>query len=328
MRAQILLTEIRHDLNAYETELTSGVARGDFSLNKTGENLAAKMLNIAFGYSLQNLNKVEPNAQGVDLIDEKKKIVVQVSSSGTVEKLQGSLDRTAKTGRYKGFTFRFVLLAGKSQKLIEDYMRVSSKNPQKYVQYPEITFDIKNDVMTLSDLVDYHIGDENILRQFYSITSEWLGYSKNEVSDYQSDLADVVNVLAEYKSKGREISTNRKFAIINKIRRNNLESRGIAIRNVTKLIPTLTNIYRQSENLIISQKVAIVGFLVDKYQQSLELFQSEEQRFDYIKQEAITFSKRSENCKVKQLDRLSLCIMVIIAEAFEECKIFIHPDTK
>lgn len=60
-------------------------------LNIFSETFFADMLNIVFGFQLKNLNIIEQNVEGIDLIDEKNKIVAQVSSTCTKQKTENRI---------------------------------------------------------------------------------------------------------------------------------------------------------------------------------------------------------------------------------------------
>lgn len=52
------------------------------------ENFFCDLLNILFGHSLVNANKIRKNVAGYDLLDTKNKLLVQVSASAKPEKIR------------------------------------------------------------------------------------------------------------------------------------------------------------------------------------------------------------------------------------------------
>jgi hypothetical protein len=46
---------------------------------------------VLFGWELQNLNVVQQNAAGIDLVDTTNKIIVQVSATATKQKIESAL---------------------------------------------------------------------------------------------------------------------------------------------------------------------------------------------------------------------------------------------
>lgn len=98
------------------TDLVGAVARDGclnlHNLNIHAESFYAEFLNLLYGWNLINENAIEPNAKGVDLVDERNKVFVQVSSENTRKKIQESLDK-CNQDRYSGFHFYFVVIVNK-----------------------------------------------------------------------------------------------------------------------------------------------------------------------------------------------------------------------
>lgn len=60
---------------------------------------------------------VHPNCEGIDLIDQTRRVMVQVTSSAKNEKVRHSFDGVKGKKQYAGFTMYFVFIAGKSEKI-------------------------------------------------------------------------------------------------------------------------------------------------------------------------------------------------------------------
>lgn len=73
----------------YEIEYRQSI--NDYSLNIYSENLYRDMLNTIYGYELKNANVNNKNAEYIDLIDEKNKIFIQVTSTKTKAKIDNTL---------------------------------------------------------------------------------------------------------------------------------------------------------------------------------------------------------------------------------------------
>lgn len=79
------------------------------SLNIHAEGFFAQFLNCLFGWQLRNVNMDQQNVPGIDLLDEKNKIIVQVSSTYTHDKIQRSLEKSKKPEYYE-YHFYFVAI--------------------------------------------------------------------------------------------------------------------------------------------------------------------------------------------------------------------------
>ncbi len=69
------------------------------------ETFYAYFFNELFGWQLQNMNTIKPNAEAIDLVDYNNKIIAQVSATTTKEKVELSL--TKDLSSYSDYTFKF-----------------------------------------------------------------------------------------------------------------------------------------------------------------------------------------------------------------------------
>lgn len=82
-------------------------------LNVLAENVFMYVLNDCFDYHLQNANILNnvPNQVGVDLIDTKNKIIIQVSSNDSINKIAETIEKVKDTSNLKGYHLQFLILA-------------------------------------------------------------------------------------------------------------------------------------------------------------------------------------------------------------------------
>ena len=76
-------------------------------LNTYSENFYAELLNIVFNFKLVNMNAMIQNVEGIDLIDDTNKIIVQVSSTSTKQKIESSLSKDIFL-KFPGYRFKFI----------------------------------------------------------------------------------------------------------------------------------------------------------------------------------------------------------------------------
>ncbi len=69
------------------------------------------MLNKVLNLKLKNMNAIKQNVEGIDLIDEENKVIVQVSSTNTKTKIENSLKKNI-IKRYSNYRFIFVPIVG------------------------------------------------------------------------------------------------------------------------------------------------------------------------------------------------------------------------
>lgn len=89
----------------YQVELSDSVRLYD--LNVVSEDIYKDILNKIFEWNLQNVNVISANAKSIDLKDDEKNIIVQVSSRRDKQKLQLALDGLDQA-KYLGWTFYYL----------------------------------------------------------------------------------------------------------------------------------------------------------------------------------------------------------------------------
>ena len=83
-----------------------------FDLNVVSEDFFAALLNLVYGYDLENLNHEELNKAAVDLGDKKNRIAVQVTSQRTKPKIQKTLNTFYEHGLTDDYDMLKVLIIG------------------------------------------------------------------------------------------------------------------------------------------------------------------------------------------------------------------------
>lgn len=113
-------------------------------LNIVCENLICGLLNLTFGYNLININSKEQNYPGVDLVDYKKRISVQVSSDKSKAKIQKTLD-----------TFSQQQLASEFDRLIFFILGESQKKYSNLIVPANLSFNINGDIIDFKSLLKF-----------------------------------------------------------------------------------------------------------------------------------------------------------------------------
>lgn len=96
-------------------------------LNVLAENVFMYVLNDCFDYHLQNANILNnvPNQVGFDLIDTKNKIIIQVSSNDSINKIAETIEKVKDTSNLKGYHLQFFILATKPSTIKVAKLRIS-----------------------------------------------------------------------------------------------------------------------------------------------------------------------------------------------------------
>ena len=80
------------------------------------ENFYRDFFNLLYGWELKNLNENQQNIEGIDLIDEKNRLIIQISASNTKNKIESSLKKGILKN-YKTYTFKFISIVRNANKL-------------------------------------------------------------------------------------------------------------------------------------------------------------------------------------------------------------------
>lgn len=81
-----------------------------FDLTRQGEDVVCRLLNVAFGWELVNLNRERPNCPAVDLADAKRRICVQVTASRKTGKAAEAAETAEMLEKHHGGKYDRLLL--------------------------------------------------------------------------------------------------------------------------------------------------------------------------------------------------------------------------
>lgn len=99
---------------AHKVELNTSLNLMD--LNIHAEYFFCELLNMIFNLSLSNLNSINSNAKSIDLIDEKNRLAVQVTSTSDFAKIRKTVDSFIETNNVSKIDRLVVLILTKKKK--------------------------------------------------------------------------------------------------------------------------------------------------------------------------------------------------------------------
>lgn len=114
MNRDYYLNIIRERFIDFQKLVTLSNNHGYFDVNRSAENVVRDLLNVAYDYSLINLNQTRANFPGIDLADSATGICFQVTSSKEVGKLKTKINsylRNIDASKYPHY--HIFLIAGK-----------------------------------------------------------------------------------------------------------------------------------------------------------------------------------------------------------------------
>lgn len=313
------LSLVNEYLNKLESTIKLNSKSNLLNYNILAESFYVGFLNILFHWDLHSSNQSKSNFAGIDAVDDKSKIIVQITSQITKEKIRSTLSNKILRG-YPEYHLYFMMITKDSKKL---------KNGQYEV--PEgLTFNPKNDILDHSYLYSQCVNqtDVDLVLQLSSYCEK-----QDEVLTTPqfrfTILAQVVKSISQLDlSLTSKPIVTRAFSIQKKIDFNKLTNIQVShIYNVSVYTSELDKIYEQFAQeghspLFIFQKI------ITLYQE--ELLQanakSNSQIFLDLADDLVKYIDKSGNLKSMPQEEKEFYCQVIVADAFMRCKIFENPE--
>ena len=286
-------------------------------LNIHSETFFAELFNILYDYNLVNLNCIKQNAEGIDLVDTKNKIIIQVSATCTKEKIENSLNKGIYLF-YKDYNFKFISIS----KEVSNKLRITEfENPYNLI------FDSQKDILDSTTLLRYilnlEIDKQKIL---FEIIKKELG---EEISTIKVDLnlATIINILAEedLDFKNTEINTT-VFVIEEKINYNNLNGVRELIDDYKIFSVKLDQKYTEFDRGGRNKSTSILQIIRKQYVKLKNEKKNSEEIFYGVVENIMKIIEESANYKKLPFEELEMCVDILVVDAFMRCKIFENPE--
>ena len=286
-------------------------------LNIHSETFFAELFNILYDYNLVNLNCIKQNAEGIDLVDTKNKIIIQVSATCTKEKIENSLNKGIYLF-YKDYNFKFISIS----KEVSNKLRITEfENPYNLI------FDSQKDILDSTILLRYilnlEIDKQKILFEF--IKKE-LGEEISTVK-VDSNLAEIINVLAkeDLDLKSAKINTT-VFVIEEKINYNNLNGVRELIDDYKIFSVKLNQKYTEFDRGGRNKSTSILQIIRKQYVKLKNEKKNSEEIFYGVVENIMKIIEESANYKKLPFEELEMCVDILVVDAFMRCKIFENPE--
>ena len=268
-------------------------------LNIHSETFFAELFNILYDYNLVNLNYIKQNTEGIDLVDTKNKIIIQVSATCTKEKIENSLNKGIYLF-YKDYNFKFISIS----------KEVSSKLKATEFENPyNLIFDSQKDILDSTTLLRYilnlEIDKQKILFEF--IKKE-LGEEISTIK-VDSNLATIINILAEedLDFKNTEINTT-VFVIEEKINYNNLNGVRELIDDYKIFSVKLDQKYVEFDRGGKNRSTSILQIIRKQYVKLRNEKKDSEEIFYGVVENIIKIIEESANYKKLPFEELEMCV--------------------
>ncbi len=285
-------------------------------LNIYSESFFAELMNHLLGYNLENINAISQNMEGIDLIDFKNKVVVQVSATCSKQKIESSLKKKILEN-YKDFQFKFVAISGMADKL----RTASFSNPY------HIEFSPKDDIYDIKSILNILINME-IKEQYllYEFIKDELGCSVDMVK-VDSNLAGIINILFQDDltppSEYPEINS---FEIQRKIDFNELSMVQPVIDDYKVYYSRINEKYEEFDKQGVNKSLSVLSTIRQEYVNLSIKIKDTNELFLSIIDGLVDRIMNSRNYIEIPYDELEMCVSILVVDAFTRCKIFKNPE--
>lgn len=285
-------------------------------LNIYSETFFAELMNHLLGYELKNINIIKQNTEGIDLVDNKNKVIVQVSATCSKQKIENSLTKKIFED-YSGFDYKFIAISGDADKLRgQTFM-----NPYKVIFSPlNDIYDIKS---LLNLVLDMQISNQ---RKLYEFIKDELGNSVDIVK-LDSNLATIINILSQEDLtdvvNSPEINS---FEILRKIEFNDLLIVQSTIDDYKIYYSRLDEKYREFDKQGANKSYSVLLAIKKQYIKLLGGNLEPYEMFFSIIDNLIELIMKSKNYVEIPYEELEMCVSILVVDAFIRCKIFKNPE--
>ncbi|WP_339198456.1 ABC-three component system protein [Solibacillus sp. FSL R5-0449] len=287
-------------------------------LNIHAEAFFRDFLNKLLNLKLENANNLEQNIEAIDLIDNENKVIVQVTSTCTLEKINSTLKKDILDKFQKeGYTLRFLFLK----------ISATSFTKSKIKNIHNINFDSDNDILDLKGLcrvlIDLPTNKLIDIKELIDLDLS-IDYESTKIT---SNLTMVINSLAEQNLRVKDTNSNlHEFNIENKVEFNNLLHMKRRINRYKIYYSQVDSIYREYDQLGSNRSLSVFDKLNSFYEEALIACNTSGEVFLKILNETKMYIMQSENYVNIPDEELEVCISIIVVDAFIRCEIFENPE--
>lgn len=203
MNKEVYLKNIAENLALLSREVSILNAVNLYDINIIAEDFFPGLLNLIYGYELKNANHLEKNAPAIDLIDQKNRIAVQVTSDNSSTKIKHTIEEFNKSQAYHLYDRLVVLILTQKKKYSSNFDTQGLFSFEKERDIWDVEKLIK-DIRELETAQIKNVSDylsEELYNKYYS------------VRETQAGEVDTIIDLIEYISQHRKVNKDRETTV-------------------------------------------------------------------------------------------------------------------
>lgn len=307
---------IEEKLNILSYRIKSRGKINLLDLNIYSETFFAELMNRLLGYELENINVIKQNTEGIDLVDNKNKVIVQVSATSSKQKIENSLAKKIFED-YSGFGFKFIAISGDADKL----------RAQTFANPHKVIFSPLNDIYDIKSLLNIVLNMQiSTQRGLYEFLKDELG-GFVDIVKVDSNLASIINILSQEDLSGIVDSPEiNSFEILRKIEFNHLLTVQPAIDDYKIYYSRLDEKYKEFDKQGANKSLSVLAVIRKQYIKLLGENIEPYELFFFIIDNLIELIMSSKNYVEIPYEELEMCVTILVVDAFIRCKIFKNPE--
>lgn len=295
----------------------------DYGLNIHSENYFMDILNFVYGYAFENANFESKNVAHIDLIDKQNKLIYQITTTRTKEKIENTL-KALDSKDYVGYSIKIFYLLDKANpnKDIELEEKFNIILKDCLLDYTDLIKDINN--LETNKLIElnnkYFNGIEDIYTEEIVLNLVFKHLIKNQSKikpNYDDDLGSI-------DTNNKLELNNINFRITSKI------NDGLDYISVVNAIDSEDNLLSELRSFVVEDlyKDILVNLLVSKVSKSELENKTLQELHNLSKLHNLDFNKIIHNLYIKLEEKIDIkdfnstsISWIIISFFFEICDV-------
>lgn len=312
MNKEVYLKNIAENLALLSREVSILNAVNLYDINIIAEDFFPGLLNLIYGYELKNANHLEKNAPAIDLIDQKNRIAVQVTSDNSSTKIKHTIEEFNKSQAYHLYDRLVVLILTQKKKYSSNFDTQGLFSFEKARDIWDVEKLIK-DIRELETAQIKNVSDylsEELYNKYYSVRETQAG----EVDT----IIDLIEYISQHRkvNKDRETTVDPEYKIYKRFK-------NFADKLITEYT-TLYTIYGEALNIVNetlgideAQDIIIMFYLQDI---SVQFLEEEHDNPIAALNKLVTYFEEKLSINAKKYDRSA--IKFYLVNEMIKCRVF------
>ena len=265
MNKEVYLKNIAENLALLSREVSILNAVNLYDINIIAEDFFPGLLNLIYDYELKNANHLEKNAPAIDLIDQKSRIAVQVTSDNSSTKIRHTIEEFNKNQAYHLYDRLVILILTQKKNYSSNFDTQGLFAFEKERDIWDVEKLIK-DIRELKTDKIKEISDylsEELYNKYYSMR-------KTQASEVNT-IIDLIAYISQHRrvNKSRETTVDPEYKIYKRFR-------NFADKLITEYTTLYTiygealNVVNETQGIDEAQDIIIMFYLQDISVQFLE----------------------------------------------------------